>query len=85
MEENTVNSGILQLAVLKKLVVLKGLMFNIFLKLVYRVQECIRYDGVFKTCNCRRHFPKWQYRIFEMTSKLGRTAAPPVLDPLYLN
>ena len=39
----------LQLAVLKRLVVLKGQIFNIFLKLVYCVQEYIRYDGVFKT------------------------------------
>ena len=33
--ENTVNTGVLQLAVLKRLVVLKGPIFNIFLKLVY--------------------------------------------------
>ena len=33
--ENTVNTGVLQLAALKRLVVLKGRMFNIFLKLVY--------------------------------------------------
>ena len=33
--ENTVNTGLLQLAVLKRLVVLKGPIFNIFLKLVY--------------------------------------------------
>ena len=47
--ENTVNSGVLQFAVLKRLVVLKGPIFNIFLKLVYWVQEYIRHDGVFKT------------------------------------
>ena len=33
--ENTVNTGVLQLAVLKKLAVLKGPMFDISLKLVY--------------------------------------------------
>ena len=33
--ENTVNTGVLQLAVLKRLVVLKGPILNIFLKLVY--------------------------------------------------
>ena len=33
--ENTVNTGVLQLAVLKRLVVLKGPIFNIFLKLVF--------------------------------------------------
>ena len=33
--ENTVNSGVIQLAVLNRLVVLKGPMFYIFLKLVY--------------------------------------------------
>ena len=33
--ENIVNTGVLQLAVLKRLVVLKGSIFNIFLKLVY--------------------------------------------------
>ena len=32
---NTVNTWVLQLAVLKRLVVLKGPIFNIFLKLVY--------------------------------------------------
>ena len=32
---NTVNTGVLQLAVLKRLAVLKGPIFNIFLKLVY--------------------------------------------------
>ena len=47
--ENTVNTGVLQLAVLKRLAVLKGPIFNIFLKLVYRAQEYIQYDGVFKT------------------------------------
>ena len=33
--ENTVNTGVLQLAVLKRLTILKGPIFNIFLKLVY--------------------------------------------------
>ena len=33
--ENTVNTGVLQLTVLKGLVVLKVPIFNIFLKLVY--------------------------------------------------
>ena len=33
--ENTVNTGVLQLAVLKRPVVLKGPIFNIFLKLIY--------------------------------------------------
>ena len=33
--EYNVNTGVLQLALLKRLVVLKGSIFNIFLKLVY--------------------------------------------------
>ena len=82
--ENTVSTGVLQLTVLKRLVVLKGPIFNIFLsrftafRNTFGMTVCLKIeivDGIFKNGNI----------AFCYDVKTRRAAAPPVLDPLFLN
>ena len=84
MVENNVNTGVLQLVVLKRLVVLKGPTCDILWKWIYWSQVFIPYYDVFKSWHCRRLFSKMEISQFCHDVTTQRAAAPPVVDPLIL-